>query len=96
MTASATWRRRWEKAVRDLDAARAESKILRTALDDLNQEVEGLLNAQGQGGIESAKSWLIKAQRDALRKQKALTLPPVDFIGSSSDDRGYEFTGGLT
>jgi 1,2-phenylacetyl-CoA epoxidase catalytic subunit len=93
MTHGSTWRNRWEKAVQYLNESRQEAATLRAALDDLNSEVEGMLNVAGQSGIESAKSWLIKSQREALRKHRATATPPIKFAHTTPEEHGLQFTG---
>lgn len=64
------WRDRWINTHADLIAARAECLTLRTALDELNRDDEGVLNEAGQTGVEKAKSWLITQQRATIRAQR--------------------------
>lgn len=92
-TTAATWRKRWEKALNELEASRAEVLALRKALDELNGEVEGMLNAAGQGGIEAAKTWMIQAQRAAMRHMRMRLDPGITFSDSKPEDHGFERNG---
>lgn len=68
---AAAWKRRHAKTRAERDEARRESNLLRTALDELNADVEGVLSDASQGGIESAKSSLIMSQRVTIRRMRA-------------------------
>ena len=72
IVAPVDWRGRWERATAELAAARRENETLRAALDTLNAETEQLFNDAGQEGIEKAKSHLIKAQAQSIRRLKGI------------------------
>lgn len=66
---TANWRTRWEKATHELRTVRAENRRLRVALDEVNTEFESILSVPVEG-VEAAKTWLIRQQRETIRALK--------------------------
>lgn len=65
------WEVRWRKLHAKYLTVVAENERLRTALDDLNIDVEEFLSLAHQAGHEEAKTWLIRQQKAIIRRQRA-------------------------
>lgn len=70
---TANWKARWEKQRFELAATRREVTLLRSALDELNSDVETILNDAAQIGHEAAKSHAIRRQMATIRSLRART-----------------------
>ena len=67
---TANWKARWEKQRLELISARGEVSTLRSALDELNADLEPILNDAALIGHEMAKSHAIRSQLATIRSMR--------------------------
>lgn len=65
---TANWKARWEKQRAELASTRREVTALRSALDELNADLEVILNDAALIGHEAAKSHAIRRQMATIRE----------------------------
>ncbi|MEV4777486.1 hypothetical protein [Microbacterium sp. LWH12-1.2] len=73
-------RAKWETLHAKYQAVVAENAQLRTALDELNADVEEILSNASHNGMEAAKSHAIRSQMASIRRLRAQINPAPDAV----------------